>query len=93
MLLPALIGVVIELTFTRGVTRGVRVGVTGLGPYDTTVVEEGWSWDFSRAAVSSSRSMLRSCVQKPPVWEWVGDCVVAVGECECVVEWSERTSS
>jgi hypothetical protein len=71
-MLTGVIGVSMGVYLGCGETLG-SVGVTGFGPYDTTVGADGCSWDFSRAAVSSSRSMLRSWVQKAPLWECVGD--------------------
>lgn len=51
------------LSSTRELGRGLSVGVTGFGPYDMTVGMAVWDLDLSRAAASSSRSMLRSGVQ------------------------------
>jgi len=74
------------LRSTRELGLGVRVGVTGFGPYEVTI-ECGC--DLRRAAESSSRS-----VQYPPECDTLGEWPVG-GECVSIErsECSDRTSS
>jgi len=74
---------------TFELARGVKVGVTGLGPYDTIS-----GFELARAASSSSRPELLSLSmpQNAPLFDEVGECG-AVGEYACMLELSERTSS